>query len=151
MANDSREAILNSVWRNLPANRVALPKTALFNEDQESLVARFESALEVMGGKCHVVGSGAEAARDSHELAGVDVGVVRAQFGVAETGAVWFTQNDLGINALAFLCQHLVVLLDPKEIVASMHEAYQRVKPGEVAYGCFVAGPSATGRKVPAA
>ena len=81
---------------------------------------------------------------DPHELADVDVGVVRAQFGVAESGAVWLTQEDLGLAALAFLSQHLIVLLDPEQIVPDMHEAYARVRLDETAYGCFMMGPSAT-------
>jgi L-lactate dehydrogenase complex protein LldG len=81
---------------------------------------------------------------DPHDLADVDVGIVRAQFGVAESGAVWLTQDELGLNALAFLCQHLIVLLDPHEIVPSLHEAYGRVRLDSTAYGCFMMGPSAT-------
>jgi hypothetical protein len=37
----------------------------------------------------------AEDVHDPHALADVDVGVIRAQFGVAESGAVWLTQEDL--------------------------------------------------------
>jgi L-lactate dehydrogenase complex protein LldG len=87
----------------------------------------------------------AETIHDPHELADVDVGVVRAQFGVAESGAVWLTEQDLSVNALGFLSQHLVVLLDPDEIAADMHEAYARVRLDQTAYGCFMMGPSATG------
>jgi L-lactate dehydrogenase complex protein LldG len=82
--------------------------------------------------------------RDPHELADVDVGVVRAQFGVAETGAIWLTQEDLVVNALAVLSQHLIVLLDPQQVVSDMHEAYRRVRLDETAFGCFMMGPSAT-------
>ena len=48
------------------------------------------------------------------------------------------------VDALGFLSQHLVVLLDPNDIVSDMHEAYRRVRLHETAYGCFMAGPSAT-------
>jgi len=85
-----------------------------------------------------------EKVRDPHELADVDVGVVRAQFGVAESGAIWLTQEDLVVDALAVLSQHLIVLLDPKHIVPDMHEAYRRVRLNETAFGCFMMGPSAT-------
>jgi L-lactate dehydrogenase complex protein LldG len=74
----------------------------------------------------------------------VDVGIVRAQFGVAENGAVWLTQEDLVVNALAFLSQHLMVLLDPEQIVPDMHQAYRRARLDETAFGCFLMGPSAT-------
>jgi L-lactate dehydrogenase complex protein LldG len=78
------------------------------------------------------------------ELADVDVGVVRAAFGVAETGSVWLTEHELGVNALAFLSQHLVVLLDPGRIVASMHDAYRDRDRFDAGYGVFMTGPSAT-------
>lgn len=77
-------------------------------------------------------------------LADVDVGVVRARFGVAETGSVWLTDADLRVSALAFLSQHLVVLLDPGEIVADMHAAYGRRAEFDADYGVFMTGPSAT-------
>ena len=81
---------------------------------------------------------------DPHELADVDVGIVRARFGVAESGAIWLTQEDLVVDALGFLSQHLIVLLDPNEIVPDMHAAYRRVRLNETAFGCFMMGPSAT-------
>ena len=58
---------------------------------------------------------------DPHELDDVDVGVVRTPLAVAEMGAVWLTQADLFVNALAVLSQHLVVLLDPAAVVETMH------------------------------
>jgi len=78
------------------------------------------------------------------ELADVDVGIVRAAFGVAETGSVWLTESELGVNALAFLSQHLVVLLDPDHIVGNMHDAYRDRDRFDAAYGVFMTGPSAT-------
>ena len=65
--------------------------------------------------------------------------------GVAESGAVWLTEEDLLVNSLGILSQHLVILLDPQEIVADMHEAYARVHLDQTAFGCFMMGPSATG------
>lgn len=81
---------------------------------------------------------------DPHTLENVEVGVVRAQFGVAENGAVWLAQKDLVVNALGFLSQHLIILLDPQAIIMHMHEAYQKVDIASQNYGCFMMGPSAT-------
>lgn len=36
-----------------------------------------------------------------HDLADIDVAVVRSVFGVAETGSVWVTEGELHVNALA--------------------------------------------------
>jgi L-lactate dehydrogenase complex protein LldG len=83
--------------------------------------------------------------RDPHGLNDVDVGVVRSPLGVAEAGAVWLTQEELVVNALGVLSQHLVVLLDPAAIVDTMHDAYGRLNLTASPYGVFLAGPSATG------
>ena len=83
--------------------------------------------------------------RDPHELKDVDVGVVRSPLGVAEAGAVWLTQAQLTVTALGVLAQHLVVLLDPAAILATLHEAYERLDVAADPYGVFMAGPSATG------
>src|SRR5258708_33501914 len=86
-----------------------------------------------------------EAISDSHDLNNVDVGVVRSRIGVAEAGAVWLTAAELVVNALGFLSQHLVVLLDPAAIVETMHDAYGQIDLAASSYGVFMAGPSATG------
>jgi L-lactate dehydrogenase complex protein LldG len=174
MSNSSREQILSSIRANTPAKRVEHPPIPVFNRSGVNLKSCFERRLEEAGGGAHEIGSRPEAEAkfaslhskaqvicsavpeipgtrraetilDPHELADVDVGVVRAQFGVAESGAVWLTQEDLIVNGLGFLSQHLVVFLDPEEIVADMHEAYARVRLDQTAYGCFMMGPSATG------
>src|SRR5215471_12483801 len=172
-SKSSREAILSAIRSNLPKQEVEHPRIPAFPGPNRALKPVFERRLQEAGGAAHDVGSvaGAEAklvalhpgakvvcsavaeiagtrrvetVQDPHELADVDVGVVRAQFGVAESGAVWLTQEDLVVDALAFLSQHLIVLLDPKQIVPNMHAAYRRVRLNETAYGCFMMGPSAT-------
>ena len=74
----------------------------------------------------------------------VDVGVVRAVFGVAETGSLWLTETQFKVNALGFLAQHLIVLLDPTAIVRNMHHAYRERAQFDARYGVFMTGPSAT-------
>jgi L-lactate dehydrogenase complex protein LldG len=78
------------------------------------------------------------------ELDDVDVGVVRAAFGIAETGSVLLTESHFRINALGFLAQHLVVLLDPSSIVADLHQAYRDRSFSAAGYAVFLTGPSAT-------
>jgi L-lactate dehydrogenase complex protein LldG len=78
------------------------------------------------------------------ELDDVDVGVVRARFGVAETGSVYLSESEYGINALGYLSQHLVVLLDPAAIVPDLHAAYRDSGFAEARYAALMTGPSAT-------
>jgi L-lactate dehydrogenase complex protein LldG len=77
-------------------------------------------------------------------LADVEIGVVRAAFAVAETGSICLTGATLGVNALGYLSQHLVVLLDPSDIVANLHHAYRRPEFRQEHYATFHSGPSAT-------
>jgi L-lactate dehydrogenase complex protein LldG len=173
MPTSSREAILNAIRYNLPQQRVERPAIPDFRWTRGPLKAEFVRRLQEAGGAAHDVANAADAeaklralhpdarvicsavpeipgtrrvesVRDPHELADVDVGVVRAQFAVAEGGAVWLTQEELVVDALAFLSQDLIVLLDPEQIVADMHDAYRRVRLDLTAYGCFMMGPSAT-------
>jgi L-lactate dehydrogenase complex protein LldG len=78
------------------------------------------------------------------DLADVDFAIVRASFAVAETGSVLLSEADLHVNAVAYLAQHLVVLLDPADIVVNLHHTYRRPEFRDRHYASFHTGPSAT-------
>jgi L-lactate dehydrogenase complex protein LldG len=168
----SREIILARVRRNEPAWR-ELPEVPSFDRAIADPLAAFAAALERMGGtlaKAPASGSLYQFLRSRfpdarvicsatpevegtrpigavlhpHDLDDVDVGVVRAVFGVAETGSVWLSEREFGINALGFLAQHLVVLLDPDSIVANLHDAYAYSGFQDARYAVLMTGPSAT-------
>ena len=168
----ARDDILGRVRRNQPP-AVAMPVVPAFPPPPGSLAERFKSALKRMGGKVAEPAAGAVlhdfvralfpggaifasavpgiagdrdlgAVRKPGGLADVDVGVVRAVFGVAETGSVWLTCREFRVDSLGFLSQHLVVLLDPARIVATMHDAYRDREQFDARYGVFMTGPSAT-------
>ena len=80
---------------------------------------------------------------DPRELNGTDLSVVRASFGVAENGAVWLPLN-VRFKAVYFISEALVILLDRRELVNTMNEAYRRTAATEYSYGTFMAGPSKT-------
>jgi L-lactate dehydrogenase complex protein LldG len=170
----SREAILASIRSNLPKLDRPLPMVPKFADDPPAhLVEAFGKMLTRMGGrlvtpdpagdiracirglleKSRLVCSAAPeiggeldlaAIADPRALADVDHAVVRAFCGVAETGSVLLTDHDLKVNALAYLAQHLVVLLDPADIVVNIHSAYARPEFRERRYAVFHSGPSAT-------
>jgi len=111
----------------------------------EVVRARFPGAAVICSATAEVEGTRRiDAVRHPRDLDDVDVGVVRAVFGVAETGSVWLSERELGVNALAFLSQHLVVLLDPTAIVATLHDAYRHRGFHEARYAVLMTGPSAT-------
>lgn len=81
---------------------------------------------------------------DVHGLHNVEVAILKARFGVAENGAVWITQQEMGERVLPFICQHLVVIIDAGAIVPTMHEAYELISKTSYDYATFIAGPSKT-------
>jgi L-lactate dehydrogenase complex protein LldG len=170
----SRDDILASIRSNLPRLDRPLPHVPLFDDEPPaSLLSAFKDNLQRMGGTfldppasgdplaparakiagakivCSIVpeitgnrditGVGAP-----HDLADVDFAIVRASFGVAETGSVLLSDADLQINAVAYLAQHLIVLLDPADIVVNLHHAYRRPEFRDRHYAAFHTGPSAT-------
>ena len=168
----SRDEILARVRRNQPAPQ-PLPAVPSFERELACPADAFRDALSRMGGKfvtapadgnldafvrtlfpdAKIICSAApEVAgnrplaqvREPAELADVDVGVVRAGFAIAETGSVWLSETEFGVNALGFLSQHLVVLLDPRRIVPDLHHAYGDLRHFEPRYAVFMTGPSAT-------
>lgn len=106
---------------------------------------RHPEARVICSATAEVTGSRDIAAvRHGAELEDVEVGVLRAAFGVAETGSVWFSERELGVAALGFLAQHLVVLLDPRHIVGTLHDAYRHDGFRQARYAVLMSGPSAT-------
>lgn len=80
---------------------------------------------------------------DPRDFAGTDVAIVRGAFGVVENGAVWIPRA-FRHKAMLFIPEALVILLDRKQIVCNMHEAYAREDFDTYDFGSFIAGPSKT-------
>ena len=171
-AVSSRDPILARVRSNRPRPR-PLPEVPLFDAGRnDGLFERFAEAFKAMGGtllepagidalaplRTRIAGAGAVVSMvpelagtraldhkaEQSSLADVDIAIVRAAFGVAETGSIALTEHELGINTLGYLAQHLVVLLDPADIVVNLHHAYQRPEFRTARYLVFHTGPSAT-------
>lgn len=170
----SRDDILAAIRNNRPKLDRPLPDVPAFDAGApSSLVAMFKASLTRMGGLfldppesgdpvqpvlekiasakivCstvpevsgnRVIGS----VRSPAALADVDFAIVRATFAVAETGSVLLDDVHLGLNAVAYLAQHLIVLLDPADILLNLHHAYRRPEFRERHYAVFHTGPSAT-------
>jgi L-lactate dehydrogenase complex protein LldG len=170
----SREQILSAIRANRPKVQRPLPDIPLFDEGRpSSLLPTFKNGLERMGGmfldpavagdplqpvrdkvaKAKVVCSGVPELVGNRDiarvnspvgLADVDYTIVRASFAVAETGSVFLSERDLRVNAVAYLAQHLIVLLDPADVVVNLHHAYRRAEFRVGHYASFHTGPSAT-------
>jgi L-lactate dehydrogenase complex protein LldG len=169
----ARDDILVSIRENRPQVTRPLPDVPLFDARQPaSLLSAFKENLERMGGlfldppaagdvlspaRTKIAGAKVVCStvpeiagnRDigvgaPQELADVDFAIVRAAFAVAETGSVLLGDSELHVNALAYLAQHLIVLLDPADIVVNIHHAYRRPEFRSRRYASFHTGPSAT-------
>ena len=170
----SRDDILASIRANRPRLERPLPAVPLFDDrPPTSLLAAFKNALHRMGGVfldppatgdplqpmrerisdakvvCSTVpemagNRGIATVGRPQDLADVDVAIIRASFGVAETGSVLLLDADLRVNAVGYLAQHLIVLLDPADLVLNLHHAYRRPDFRERHYASFHTGPSAT-------
>lgn len=168
-----REKIINAIRSNKPAAR-PLPVLPENHGQEDSLTGRFIDTIGRTGGRILEVADIAgleerlrilfpEAGRllstvpglaigdveaagrdDVHLLADLDVAIVPGRLGVAENGAIWVTEAELGHRALAFIAQHLVIVLEKEKIVNTMHQAYQQVKIDDTGFGVFIAGPSKT-------
>lgn len=79
-----------------------------------------------------------------HSLESIDLAIIDAQFGVAENGAVWISENDVTVRALPFITNHLVLILSKKDICLHMHEAYNMISERDRTFGLFISGPSKT-------
>ena len=169
-----RDEIIASIRANQPQVDRPLPVVPLFDERRPvSLITAFKDSLERMGGELleeHTSGDALGAIREKtakakvvcstvlelggnrdikkvetpQELADVDFAIVRAAFAVAETGSVLLDDRGLHVNAVAYLAQHLIVLLDPADIVVNLHHAYRRPEFRNSGYAAFHSGPSAT-------
>ena len=81
---------------------------------------------------------------DPHSLENVELCILEAQFGVAENGALWLTEAQMGQRVAPFITQNLAVVVKKSDMVPTMHHAYDRIAQAEYPFGLFLAGPSKT-------
>ncbi len=81
---------------------------------------------------------------DPHSLEDIELTLVKAHFGVAENSALWVTDDILGQRVSTFIPQYLAIIVNKNDIVATMHQAYDRIGNQEYGFGTFIAGPSKT-------
>lgn len=169
----SREKILKAIKQNKPALN-PLPDPPSFPPLSEDVIPHFMDMVQKSGGKVQLLEAGEdweqpaqkyypEAARvlcripDSKlgntdldsvqrltDLHGLDLAILSARVGVAENAAVWLTEKEMGQRVVPFIAEHLILLLDRKDIVGNMHDAYRRIEIDDPGFGLFIAGPSKT-------
>lgn len=81
---------------------------------------------------------------NSHELESIDLAIIEGDFGVAENGAIWISENEFPIRVLPFITNDLVIVLDKEKLCSNLHEAYKLIAKRQRSFGLFIAGPSKT-------
>jgi L-lactate dehydrogenase complex protein LldG len=171
---NSKEAILNKIKQNQPAVVTHLPDLNLLSSENPDVLATYKTVLKNIGGdpvevtnydeiiayikanynlKKRLITTIPELSEiaslnwtndDPHSLQDVELNVIKAHFGVAENSALWVTDDLLGQRVSPFIAQYLAIIVHKKDILATMHQAYERIGNQQYGFGTFIAGPSKT-------
>jgi L-lactate dehydrogenase complex protein LldG len=82
--------------------------------------------------------------QDPHDLEDVEFALFEGTLGVAENGAIWLSETQMGQRVAPFICQRLGIILKKSNIIPLMHHAYQTLEITNLGYGTFISGPSKT-------
>ena len=169
----SRNTILDSIRSNQPAAQ-PMPAIPHFHTNQPAnLVAKFSESIARMAGVvvadnvldlnsfieskfpnariiCSAIPEYAGTIKPSSlnhwsEASTIDVCILRSPMGVAETGSILLSDIELQVNTIALLAHDLVVLLDPRQIVPNIHDAYEHPHFKLRPYSLLMTGPSGSG------
>jgi len=170
----SRNTFLEKVKHNQPSTYRELPNLTFLGLDTFDVLETYKTVLKSIGGDfvevsnyeaiiafvkknydpkkriITAVPALAEIAKtdwfndDPHTLENVELTLIKAYFGVAENAALWVTDVVLGQRVAAFIPQYLAIIVNKEDIVATMHQAYERIGKQEYGFGTFIAGPSKT-------
>ena len=155
----SKEQILKNIKDNNIVKEVKLPSYDNFGMKFDDKFQTFTTMIESVGGKalvidkkdldktikelypdekqiasnvdfCSVGNFDANSCDDVHDLKDIDLAVVKGNFAVAENGAIWMKNENNRHRALYFIAQNIVIVIDVKNILNNMHEAYERIEFG---------------------
>jgi len=170
----SRATILEKIKKNQPSVVSELPSLTFLGLDTFDLLEKYKMVLKSIGGdfvdvqdynaiiefvkknydtEKRIITTMPELAEiatidwfndDPHTLEDVELTIVKAHFGVAENSALWVTDAILGQRVSTFIPQFLAIIVNKNDILATMHQAYERIGSQEYGFGTFIAGPSKT-------
>ena len=78
------------------------------------------------------------------DLQNIDLAIINGEFGVAENGSVWISENVFPIRVLPFITNDLVIILEKEKLCQHMHEGFGLISERERTFGVFISGPSKT-------
>lgn len=168
----SKDQILSNIQKHIK-ERIQKPDIAIDAISYPDKIARFKEVMKEVGGDTIEIKAGDDLnevikslypdakviasnipeitistinpdnAETPYELNGTDLGIVRGVFGVAENACVWIPRN-VKEKAVYFISENLVIILNRKDILNNMHEAYQKIEGNDFDFGAFISGPSKT-------
>lgn len=118
-----------------------------FDEVKTLINKQFSHEIRILSTVPEIVSIGIPAFyldADPHTYADVDVAIFRPLLAVAENSALWLTEDLMGVRALPFITQHIVMVVNADTLVPDMHAAYQKIALSDYGFGTFIAGPSKT-------
>jgi L-lactate dehydrogenase complex protein LldG len=78
------------------------------------------------------------------DLSQIELAILKGDFIVEENGAVWLSENEMHHRILFSIAEHLILVVDKKNVVKNMQVAYRSKALHLNGYGVFIAGPSKT-------
>jgi len=113
--------------------------------DARRIVTSCPHLTAFAAGKTAAAAISAATPADPHTFDTVDLAILPAHFGVAENGACWITESQMIERVLPFITQNLALIIPRNAIVATLHQAYDRIATLEAeGFATFIAGPSKT-------
>ena len=62
-----------------------------------------------------------------HDYHDVALTVIQGHIGVAENGAIWVTEEQLGHRVLPFIAEKVAIIIKAEDILPTMHLAYEKI------------------------
>ena len=138
--------VINDVRKDADLNelvRRAYPDAKVFCSNLEEITMEGLKA-NAGNGAAAVELRNPDTVAEANDLNGTDVAIVRGTVGVAENGCIWIPQT-MKEKALLFISEYLVIVLDKKNVVNNMHDAYASIElDSRYNFGTFISGPSKT-------
>ncbi|MEL1252341.1 LUD domain-containing protein [Flavobacterium sp. DGU38] len=170
----SKAEILQKIKQNQPDSVTDLPDLNLISSENPNILETYKTVLKGIGGESvevadynaildfirnnyaldrRIITTISELSEiasldwkndDPHTLQNVELTIVKAHFGVAENSALWVTDDILGQRVAPFIAQYLAIIVKKSDILATMHQAYEKIGSLEYGFATFIAGPSKT-------
>ncbi len=165
----SRDKIFSAIRKNKPESVPYTEPDLSLVISYPDLYAQFSTVLTTIGGTCKEVSSMAAAKEfiasldkgawvidttsdypndlatlTADQLAAVDTAIIRGGVAVAENGSIWVTEENMVNRLLPFIAQQLILLIHEKDLVPTMHHAYEKINVSDTGFGAFIAVPAKT-------